>query len=190
MDATLPASLPHQEALQTKEGPALQDLFTLQARALQEVAQGLLSAVGRDDASKTAAAAFMLLNDYISKACALAAKLGILEALACGNEASSAPIRVAPAAAAPEIPVSTVFARINEAFRAAEVTAGLGEDDSIAAVEQALRHLEVAAAVGAADSGPRPASPLEMPQVFEGSQLQEGRVMRVVEMEEVVSAEQ
>jgi hypothetical protein len=37
---------------------ALQDLFMMQAKALQEVAQGFLSALGHDDASKMAAAAF------------------------------------------------------------------------------------------------------------------------------------
>jgi hypothetical protein len=144
----------------------------MQANALQEVAQGLLSALGHDDASKTAAASFALLKDYISKACALAAKLGILEAPAHGNETSSATFRIAPTGVASEIPVSAVFARIIEALPVAEATPRPAEDTSIAAVELALRRFELATSAGITYFGPRPASPIDMPRVLEAQQLQ------------------
>ncbi|KAG2556051.1 hypothetical protein PVAP13_8NG065502, partial [Panicum virgatum] len=82
---------------------------------------------------------------------------------------------------------STVFARINEAFRGAQAAAGLVEDHSIAAVELALRRVEAVAFASTADLGPRPASPVQMPQVSEGIHLQEALD---VEMEEVDSAQE
>jgi hypothetical protein len=160
----------------------------MQAKALQEVAQGLLSALGHDDACKTTAVVFALLNDYISKECALAAKLGILEAPTHGNEASSKAFRIAPTGVASEIPVSAAFARIIEALPVAEAIPRLAEDTSIAAVELALRHFELATTAGITDFGPRPASPIDMIQVLEAQQLQGNGMTQDVEMEEVEMA--
>ncbi|KAJ1265631.1 hypothetical protein BS78_08G091400 [Paspalum vaginatum] len=61
------------------DGNALQAIFKLQAAALQDAAQRLLDAVGEEHAGMSAATACGLLIDYIGKACALAAKLGLPE---------------------------------------------------------------------------------------------------------------
>ncbi|CAO2044273.1 unnamed protein product [Urochloa humidicola] len=156
---TLPDSLPSQAELGPTEGAELQASFKQHAAVLQAAAQRLLGLMGMDGADKAVAAACWMMNDYINKACTLAAKLGILEpppACVHGNEASSAipnPPRT--------VPVSKVFSRIREVL---PTTNMLEEDSSAAAVEQALRQFEIAAAACGPDWGPRPASPISMNQ--------------------------
>ncbi|RCV42250.1 hypothetical protein SETIT_9G201600v2 [Setaria italica] len=85
----------------------------MQAAALKEAAGRLLDSVGAAGTCKTVTSTCALLADYINKACALATRLGILDTpLAFRNEASSGPRKTA---AAPTIPVSTVFNRITGA---------------------------------------------------------------------------
>nr|TKV93048.1 hypothetical protein SEVIR_9G200700v2 [Setaria viridis] len=85
----------------------------MQAAALKEAAGHLLDSVGAAGTCKTVTSTCALLADYINEACALATRLGILDTpLAFRNEASSGPRKTA---AAPTIPVSTVFNRITGA---------------------------------------------------------------------------
>nr|TKV93044.1 hypothetical protein SEVIR_9G225550v2 [Setaria viridis] len=127
----------------------------MQAAALKEAAGHLLDSVGAAGTCKTVTSTCALLADYINEACALATRLGILDTpLAFRNEASSGPRKTA---AAPTIPVSTVFNRITGARHPTCEREG---NVSVAEVEAALQRMQFAAAMDATDCGRRPASPL------------------------------
>ncbi|KAJ1262052.1 hypothetical protein BS78_09G077900 [Paspalum vaginatum] len=130
--------------MNTMDGNALQAIFKLQATALQDAAQRLLDAVGEEHAGKSGATPCGLLIDYIGKACELAAKLGLPEA--------------------PPVPGHEAFSGNKGGQNVQTATPIAVKQASIAAVEQALSRIELAAEVGAPDCGLRPVSPFALSQ--------------------------
>ena len=84
--------LPSQHEVLLQEGNALQCLIVMQAKALQDAVQKLLNLLLLPNMKTAAMSVQKLLRDYIDKACALATKLGVLEAPG-GNCNGSLPIR-------------------------------------------------------------------------------------------------
>ena len=155
------SSLPSQHEVLLQEGNALQCLIVMQAKALQDVVQKLLNLLLLPNMKTAAMSVQKLLRDYIDKACALATKLGVLEAPG-GNSDGPLPIRgqVRKSRLAPTpIPMSKVFARLNPSIQAPPQVQET-EDNSITTVEQALRRIELAASVDTPYQGPLPTSPI------------------------------
>jgi len=85
------SSLPSQHEVLLQEGNALQCLIVMQAKALQDAVQKLLNLLLLPNMKTAAMSVQKLLRDYIDKACALATKLGVLEARG-GNSDGPLPI--------------------------------------------------------------------------------------------------
>ncbi|CAN6361815.1 unnamed protein product [Urochloa humidicola] len=169
--------LPEQHILQSNDHLQLQTLFLQQAAALQEAAHAFLAARGATFPLQSPSLVDQL-QDYVHKAVALAAQLGMGTegpGQTNGNEASSgclaATARDLPRHhAAPLVPVSGVFTRLKAALP--DDNAPLGytateeDDNTMAELQQALRSMELQAAMGEPFFGRLPESP-----IFRGGHL-------------------
>jgi hypothetical protein len=157
----------------------LQDLFKVHAAALQDAVQHIIGWPGEEKAAQGSMAAIQaLLNDYNTKACMLAASLGLVGAppmanqsnggsriSATGNEASSATLK--NAAPNTTVPMSDVFARLVWDIPTKSTTipilhAAVAPKCSITEVDQALQLLQLQppGAATPAEATAEPTSPI------------------------------
>ena len=156
----LPEVLPQLNQLHNLQSCRLHDLFKVHAAALQDAAQHIIGWPGEEKAVRGFMAAIQtLFNDYIAKACTLAASLGLAGAPplanqsnggsgigATGNEASSAALK--HAVPNTTVPLSDVFARLLRDIPTKSTTtpilhAAVAPECSITEVDQALQLLQL-----------------------------------------------
>ncbi|CAL4949630.1 unnamed protein product [Urochloa decumbens] len=143
------------------------------AAALQEAAQHLLGALGINDTHKTAATTCQMLKDYINKACSMATKLGIMEALpGQGNKAPSTLPQTQS-----NVPVGRAFSRIKEVLPA---DVAYEEGPTVADVEQALRRFELDSFLAPSHLIPQAVSPMQMPQDLQAMNMAEPQLEDVI----------